>query len=87
MTNNESFTAAQIAFALGSARQSVYSALAGIERSGSMIVQGKAVDSWDWKAALDPEFRLAQVSTFGQDQDGELYVVTHEGPIFKLVAR
>jgi glucose/arabinose dehydrogenase len=48
---------------------------------------GKAVDSWDWKAALDPEFQLANITTFGQDQDGELYVVTHEGPIFKLVAR
>jgi glucose/arabinose dehydrogenase len=48
---------------------------------------GKVVDSWDWKAALDPESQIAQVSTFGQDQDGELYVVTHEGPIFKLVRK
>jgi glucose/arabinose dehydrogenase len=48
---------------------------------------GKVVDSWDWKAALDPESQLAQVSTFGQDQDGELYVVTHEGPIYKIVRK
>jgi glucose/arabinose dehydrogenase len=48
---------------------------------------GKVVDAFDWKAALDPESQIAQVSTFGQDQDGELYVVTHEGPIFKLVGR
>jgi glucose/arabinose dehydrogenase len=48
---------------------------------------GKVADSWDWKAALDPESQLANISTFGQDQDGELYVVTHEGPIFKLVPR
>jgi hypothetical protein len=24
---------------------------------------------------------------FGQDNDGELYVITHEGPILKLVRR
>jgi glucose/arabinose dehydrogenase len=48
---------------------------------------GKAVDQWDWKAALDPESRLAKVVAFGQDNDGELYVITHEGPILKLVRR
>jgi hypothetical protein len=46
---------------------------------------GKAVDVWDWKAALDPEFQLAKISSFGEDQDGELYLVTHEGPIYKMV--
>ena len=40
---------------------------------------GKVVDSWDWKTALDPESQLAKVASFGEDQDGELYVVTHEG--------
>jgi hypothetical protein len=49
------------------------------------IKGGKAVDQWDWKAALDPEFQLAKISAFGEDQDGELYVITHEGPIYKLV--
>jgi glucose/arabinose dehydrogenase len=48
---------------------------------------GKAYDSWDWKAALDPGSQLARIAGFGQDQDGELYLVTHEGPIFKLVRR
>jgi glucose/arabinose dehydrogenase len=48
---------------------------------------GKAVDQWDWKAALDPESSLAKVSAFGEDQDGEMYLITHEGPIFKLVRR
>lgn len=46
---------------------------------------GKAESSWDWKAALDPEGKLARVSSFGEDQDGELYLVTHEGPIYKFV--
>ncbi len=48
---------------------------------------GRATESWDWKAALDPEHRLARVASFGQDQHGELYLVTHEGPIYKLVRR
>jgi glucose/arabinose dehydrogenase len=48
---------------------------------------GQVADSWDWKAALDPDFALARVSAFGQDQDGELYLVTHEGPLYKLVRR
>jgi glucose/arabinose dehydrogenase len=48
---------------------------------------GKVVDSWDWKAALDPESQLAQVASFGQDQDGELYVVTHDHALYKLVRK
>jgi glucose/arabinose dehydrogenase len=51
------------------------------------VKDGKPVDSWDWKAALDPESRLAKISAFGEDQAGELYVVTHEGPIYKLTKR
>jgi glucose/arabinose dehydrogenase len=48
---------------------------------------GKVVDSWDWKKALDPESQIAQVASFGEDQDGELYVVTHAKAIYKLVRR
>jgi glucose/arabinose dehydrogenase len=48
---------------------------------------GKAVDHFDWKDALDPESTLAKVAAFGQDQAGELYVITHEGPILKLVRK
>jgi glucose/arabinose dehydrogenase len=48
---------------------------------------GAAADAWDWKEALDPESTLAKVSAFGEDQAGELYVVTHEGPIYKIVRR
>jgi glucose/arabinose dehydrogenase len=51
------------------------------------IKNGKAVDSWDWKQALDPEAQVAQVTAFGEDQDGEMYVVTHAKAIFKLVRR
>jgi glucose/arabinose dehydrogenase len=48
---------------------------------------GKAYDSWEWKPALDPESQLARIAGFGQDQDGELFLVTHEGPIFKFVRK
>jgi glucose/arabinose dehydrogenase len=51
------------------------------------LKDGKAGEHFDWKAALDPESQLAKIASFGQDHDGELYVVTHEGPIFKLVRR
>jgi glucose/arabinose dehydrogenase len=42
---------------------------------------------WDFKAVLDPSFKLAQISTFGEDAAGELYVVSLEGTIYKLVRR
>jgi glucose/arabinose dehydrogenase len=48
---------------------------------------GKATDHWDWKPALDPEWQLAKVAAFGQDQDGELYLISHEGPIYKFARR
>jgi glucose/arabinose dehydrogenase len=48
---------------------------------------GKIVDHYDWKPALDPESTLAKVASFGEDQDGEIYVITHEGPILKLVKK
>ena len=51
------------------------------------IKNGKAVDSWDWKQALDPDGQVAMVTAFGEDQDGELYIVTHAKSIFKFVPR
>ncbi len=48
---------------------------------------GRVADSWDWKQALDPDGKLAKVVAFGQDGPGDLYVVTHEGPIWKLVRK
>ncbi len=51
------------------------------------VDEGRAVDVWDWKPTLDPDSRLARVASFGRDHDGELYIVTHEGPIYKLVRR
>jgi len=54
----------------------------------SLRLEGdRTLDVWDWKPSLDPDSRLARIASFGRDQDGELYVVTHEGPIYKLVRR
>jgi glucose/arabinose dehydrogenase len=45
----------------------------------------RATDEWDWKRAFDPESKLAQISTFGEDEAGELYIVSLDGVIYKLV--
>jgi glucose/arabinose dehydrogenase len=42
-------------------------------------------DHWDWKPALDRSGRIFQVSSFGVDADGEIYVVLLTGTIWKLV--
>ena len=48
--------------------------------------QGGAVrDHWDWKRALDPRSRLARLSSFGEDADGELYLLSLDGVVYKLV--
>ena len=44
-------------------------------------------DAWDWKAALDREGVLQQISSFGTDGDGELYIVELTGSIYELVPR
>ncbi|MDX2088995.1 MAG: PQQ-dependent sugar dehydrogenase [Kofleriaceae bacterium] len=46
---------------------------------------GAVRDHWDWKQALDPDGALSQVSSFGVDHDGEVYLVTLTGGVFKLI--
>lgn len=48
---------------------------------------GAIRDHWDWKAALDKEGVLQQVSSFGTDGDGELYIVELTGAIYELVPK
>jgi glucose/arabinose dehydrogenase len=43
------------------------------------------VDHWDWKKALDPSSRLAQIASFGEDEAGEVYVIGLGGTVWKLV--
>lgn len=40
---------------------------------------------WNWKAALDPKFRLANVSAFAEDEAGELYLLSLDGVIYKML--
>ena len=42
-------------------------------------------EHWDWKAAVDRAGVLDQISSFGVDSDGEVYVVELSGSIYKLV--
>lgn len=47
---------------------------------------GSAVtDHWDWKRALDPRDRLAEIASFAEDAEGELYLVSMGGTIRKFV--
>ena len=41
-------------------------------------------DHWEWRAALDPKSRLSQISSFGEDEDGELYILSLAGSVFML---
>lgn len=49
--------------------------------------QGVVREHWDWKAAIDRNGILDQVSSFGVDHDGEVYVVKLTGSILKLAPR
>ncbi|HLU65814.1 MAG TPA: PQQ-dependent sugar dehydrogenase, partial [Kofleriaceae bacterium] len=48
---------------------------------------GSVYQHWDWKPVLDPEFKLTTIASFGLDADGELYVVSLDGPIYRLERR
>jgi hypothetical protein len=44
-------------------------------------------EHWDWKPAIDKQGVLSQISSFGVDHDGELYIVELTGVIYQLVPR
>ena len=47
--------------------------------------RGVVRDHWDWKPSIDRDAVLQQISSFGTDADGEVYIVTLGGKIFELV--
>jgi glucose/arabinose dehydrogenase len=47
--------------------------------------RGYVRDHWDWKSSIDREAVLQQISSFGTDADGEVYIITLGGKIFELV--
>ncbi len=57
---------------------------AGDLKLGSGKPTGFVRDHWDWRAAIDPESKLGQISSFGVDADGELYIVSLTGVVWKL---
>lgn len=57
----------------------------GLLRSFRWTSPGVVREHWDWKAALDPTGAVSQVSSFGVDHAGEVYLVALTGTIFKLV--
>ncbi len=50
----------------------------------SPTAPGWARDHWEWNEAIDPRSQLTQISSFGVDADGELYIVMLTGKIFRL---
>ncbi|MEO8703361.1 MAG: PQQ-dependent sugar dehydrogenase [Kofleriaceae bacterium] len=48
---------------------------------------GSIRDHWDWKAAIDRSGQLTQISSFGVDGDGELYIIKLTGVIYQLVPK
>jgi glucose/arabinose dehydrogenase len=51
---------------------------------GSGAPPGLVRDHWDWRAAIDPKGQLSQISSFGTDADGEIYLVSLTGVVWKL---
>jgi glucose/arabinose dehydrogenase len=47
---------------------------------------GQATEPMDWKPALDPGSKLATISAFGQDNEGELYLTSLDGVLYRLSA-
>jgi glucose/arabinose dehydrogenase len=48
---------------------------------------GRVSDSWDWRPALDPDERLANLSSFGEDGAGELYLLSLDGDVYRFDAK
>ena len=54
-------------------------------RSFRFTRHGGVTDHWDWRKALDPGSRLAQIASFGEDEAGEVYIIGLGGTVWKLV--
>lgn len=59
--------------------------LSGSSASGT--APGWVREHWDWKGSLDRGGILSQVSSFGVDHDGELYIVELTGSIYQLARK
>jgi len=48
---------------------------------------GRVKDSYSWRSILDPDSKLAKLTSFGEDERGELYLMSQEGTVYKFVRR
>jgi glucose/arabinose dehydrogenase len=46
---------------------------------------GAVISHWNWRKAIDAKQQLAQISSFGTDEQGEIYIVSLTGTIWQLV--
>lgn len=52
------------------------------------VVDGEATDVRDRTAELDPpNFTISSIASFGQDQNGDVYVLDRGGEVFKIIPR
>jgi glucose/arabinose dehydrogenase len=56
-------------------------------RSVTLTTAGTIADSWEWRPALDPGDQLSTISSFGEDESGELYVLSLDGTIWRFDPR
>ncbi|HTM20010.1 MAG TPA: PQQ-dependent sugar dehydrogenase [Kofleriaceae bacterium] len=59
----------------------------GLIRSLRWSRAGGVRDHWDWSDALNPGRRIKNISAFGHDAAGELYLLSLDGDVFRLGAR
>jgi glucose/arabinose dehydrogenase len=48
---------------------------------------GNVTEHYDFKRALDPDNKLAKIASFGEDDTGELYIVSLDGTIWTLTRK
>ncbi|MCW5802744.1 MAG: PQQ-dependent sugar dehydrogenase [Deltaproteobacteria bacterium] len=53
----------------------------------SPTAPGFVRDHWNWKSAIDRGGQLYEISSFGVDHDGELYILKLTGTVFKLAPK
>ena len=45
---------------------------------------GGVRDHWEWTAALNPGKRIKNISAFGHDAAGELYLLSLDGDLYRF---
>jgi glucose/arabinose dehydrogenase len=60
----------------------------GMVRSMKINRKDNAIsDHWMWKSALDPDDQFGSLVSFGEDNDGELYLISMDNSIYKFVRK